>query len=111
MNEDLQCPYCHKWQEVCHDDGFGYSEDDRHEMQCGDCDKYFVFMTAISFDYSPSKADCLNGSPHKLRETITFPRNRTKLYCQYCEHYEDLPADHPYLRKQPTPPTIEGEQQ
>lgn len=31
---DMQCPYCGADQEVCHDDGAGYSEDTRHEHTC-----------------------------------------------------------------------------
>ena len=29
---DMQCPYCGADQEVCHDDGAGYSEDERHAL-------------------------------------------------------------------------------
>lgn len=63
---DITCPYCAALNEVCHDDGQGYEEGIAHEMCCRDCRKNFVYYTAISFDYSPSKADCLNGSAHRV---------------------------------------------
>lgn len=65
---DLECPYCHAEQEVCHDDGQGYAEDEAHEMECSECGKNFIFRTVISIDHFPAKADCLNGSPHDLNE-------------------------------------------
>ena len=65
---DLECPYCEAELEVCHDDGFGYDEDEVHEMQCSECDKNFVFNTHISYNYFSEKADCLNGSPHRFNE-------------------------------------------
>jgi hypothetical protein len=68
MSDDLECPYCGESNEVCHDDGFGYSEDEAHEMECESCGKNFVFYTSISFSYSPQKADCLNGAAHRFSE-------------------------------------------
>lgn len=44
---DMQCPYCGADQEVCHDDGAGYVEDQRHEHTCSECDKTFVFRMAL----------------------------------------------------------------
>lgn len=34
---DLNCPYCDKELEVCHDDGFGYEEGVKHQMECSGC--------------------------------------------------------------------------
>lgn len=65
---DLECPYCNAELEVCHDDGFGYDEGKAHEMECYECEKVFTFQTCISYDYEPSKADCLNGAPHVLTD-------------------------------------------
>ena len=96
---DLECPYCGAENEICHDDGFGYEEDKRHEMQCHECDKNFVFATSISFNYYPSRADCLNGEPHQLAPTKTYPRRYTSMACLNCDHEEALPADHPYLKE------------
>lgn len=94
---DLDCPYCGKGNEVCHDDVEGYDEDMRHEMECRHCEKAFVFKAEVSFSYYPKKADCLNGGAHRLKETNTFPKRYTRLACQDCDHKEPLPEGHPYL--------------
>ena len=85
MSYDLRCPYCDYPQDVNHDDGFGYSEDSFHKMQCYDCEKNFVFQTSISFYYEPSKADCLNGNEHNFKATVTFPRKYTMMSCTDCD--------------------------
>lgn len=82
---DIDCPYCGHEQEVCHDDGEGYAEDQVHEMECYECEKSFVFTTCISFSYSPAKADCLNGAEHNFRPTNTVPRNFTRMRCDDCD--------------------------
>lgn len=83
---DINCPYCNHGQEVCHDDGEGYSEDEAHQMECYECEKTFVFHTSISFDYEPEKADCLNeGGNHDFQTTCTVPREYTKMRCSVCE--------------------------
>jgi hypothetical protein len=82
----MECPYCGEEQEVNHDDGFGYAEDERHEMECSKCDKKFVFTTSISYDYSPEKADCLNGGgAHVLEISATYPREYSKMCCRDCD--------------------------
>lgn len=96
---DLNCPYCNSENEVCHDDGEGYEEDVRHEMECRECEKYFVFATQISFDYKPSKADCLNDGNHRLKESITYPERFTRMQCQECSYAEKLPDSHPFLKE------------
>jgi hypothetical protein len=60
---DLECPYCEKELYVNHDDGFGYDEGVKHEMECDHCGKRFVFETVISFDYYP---DC----PHYISNNL-----------------------------------------
>lgn len=70
---DVNCPYCGAEQEINHDDGHGYAEDVKHEQQCGECEKYFVFTTFIHFSYDVEKADCLNGEPHELEKVIHYP--------------------------------------
>ncbi|QJC56104.1 hypothetical protein HC248_01390 [Polaromonas vacuolata] len=72
---DMRCPYCEADQKVCQDDSGKYSESERHEHTCTSCDKNFVFRTNISFNYNPKKADCLNGEPHILQLTKTWPKN------------------------------------
>lgn len=71
--KDVDCPYCGAELEICHDDGFGYSEDELHEMECPECEKYFVFETSIIFSYEARKADCLNGAPHRWVKTVIAP--------------------------------------
>lgn len=92
MRDDLECPYCGEGLEVCHDDGQGYDQDRLHEMSCSNCDKNFVFTTSISYYYEPYKADCLNGSPHNYKATMTYPREFTKMRCTMCED-ERRPTD------------------
>ena len=83
--DDIECPYCEHGQEICHDDGFGYEEGCLHEIQCSNCDKYFTFTTSIIFSYEAHKADCLNGSNHNYRKTITAPRKYTRMECTDCD--------------------------
>ena len=92
VNDDLECPYCGAGQEVCHDDGFGYSEDERHEQECSECEKTFVFTTSIHYYYEAEKADCLNGGQHVLAMSATYPREYSKMYCRDCD-----------FRREPTP--------
>lgn len=89
---DMQCPYCGADQEVCHDDGHGYAEDVRHEHTCSECEKTFVFTTMIVLYYTPHKADCLNGSPHELKMSSSWPRRYSKMHCIHCD-YERQPTD------------------
>ena len=93
MADDMQCPYCGADQEVCHDDGQGCEEGVKHQHECSACEKTFVFTTAISFDYEPEKADCLNGSPHDYQRTCTFPRRFTKMRCSACGEERELNDD------------------
>jgi hypothetical protein len=74
MIDDVNCPYCGAPQEINHDDGRGYSEDDKHEQQCNECEKIFVFTTSISYYYEAEKADCLNDGEHNYKRTHTIPR-------------------------------------
>lgn len=87
---DLQCPYCNADLEVCHDDGFGYAEGVKHQMECYECNKNFVFETTISFYYDPEKADCLNGSPHEWKLTKTTPVEFSQMYCTMCDEHREL---------------------
>lgn len=87
---DLNCPYCDEELEINHDDGFGYEEDTKHEMECDKCEKRFVFTTSISFYYEADKADCLNGKSHKYELTYTSPREFSKMRCKYCDDEREL---------------------
>jgi hypothetical protein len=82
---DINCPYCDAEQEINHDDGYGYTEEEIHQQQCGECDKYFTFTTSISFYYEAEKADCLNGAEHDFQPTHTQPVEYTKMRCSMCD--------------------------
>ena len=87
---DLKCPYCEAELQVNHDDGFGYEEDVKHQMDCDACDRTFVFTTSISFSYESERADCLNGMKHSYKLTTTFPKEFSKMACKYCDDIREL---------------------
>lgn len=84
MSDDVKCPYCEKLQEINHDDGYGYEEDELHQQECSDCDKSFTYTTGIIYIYKAFKADCLNGAEHEYKQTCTFPVECTRMRCQNC---------------------------
>ncbi len=86
MNDDVECPYCSVGNEINHDDGYGYEEDQRYEQQCHACDKNFTFTTSISYYYEAEKADCLNGSEHRLKMSTTYPPMYSKMNCEDCDY-------------------------
>ena len=87
---DIECPYCEKELDICHDDGFGYSEGVKHQMECDHCGKSFVFETSISFYYEPEKADCLNDGNHDYKITSTFPKEFSIMRCSMCDDEREL---------------------
>lgn len=87
---DTNCPYCDAEIKINHDDGQGYEEGYPHEQHCRECDKYFIFYTHVSFSYYPQKADCLNGGEHSYKETVTFPKEFSRLRCVDCGHEKPL---------------------
>jgi hypothetical protein len=89
---DTECPYCGADVEINHDDGYGYEEDRIHQQECRSCEKSFVFTTCISFDYSPKKADCLNGGEHTYQKTKTYPPRYAVMECSTCG--DRRPLDH-----------------
>lgn len=96
MSHDMYCPYCGAGQNVKHDDGEGYAEDQKHEQDCRSCGKTFVFTTSISYHYEPKKADCLNGSNHNLIMSRTYPRRLAKMCCKDCD-FERPPTEEEFL--------------
>jgi len=90
MRSDVECPYCGKWQDINHNDGFGYEEDVLHEQECQFCDKTFVFLTVVTYSYEATKADCLNGSEHNFMPTTTIPKEFTKMQCPDCGQTREL---------------------
>lgn len=95
--QDLECPYCERWCEVNHDDGQGYEEDVKHQMECPHCGKNFVFTTYIIYSYTGYKAECLNGKQHNWKSTNTFPREFSKMECTMCGKQRD-PTDAEMLK-------------
>jgi hypothetical protein len=87
---DLECPYCGKEIDICHDDNFGYEEGIKHQMECPYCQKIFVFETSISFYYEPEKADCLNDGKHDYQLTNTYPIEFSKMRCSMCDDEREL---------------------
>ena len=45
MSKDIECPNCKHPQEICHDDGYGYAEDEVYTQSCTSCDYEFRFTT------------------------------------------------------------------
>ena len=89
MSKDVQCPYCEKWQDICHDDGYGYEEDQTHEQECSDCCMTFAFTTSISFYYEANKAPCLNDGEHEWKKMhVAPPWWLDAKYCKNCGHKE-----------------------
>ena len=87
---DLECPYCEKELDVNHDDGFGYDENMKHEMECDHCGKRFVFQTSISYYYESEKADCLNDGKHDYVLSKTYPIEFSTMVCTMCDKERDL---------------------
>lgn len=73
MMEDVECPYCGEWQEINHDDGYGYEEDENFKQECDNCGKTFAYTTSISYYYEATKSDCLNGGKHNLHPVEHYP--------------------------------------
>jgi len=86
MSDDVKCPYCGVGQEINHDDGYGYEENEYHEQTCGDCGKTFVFQTSIIYYYEAYVAPCKNGESHKLLPICGHPAELCayKFRCEYC---------------------------
>lgn len=94
MSRDVECPECGADNEINHDDGFGYSEDQTHVMHCSHCDKQFGFHTSIHLHYSEVKTPCLNGGDDHILGTNFF-HDGTQEYCEVCDYKgEIIPRDH-----------------
>lgn len=83
--DDVECPYCEKYQEIDHDDGAGYEEDRLHSQTCRACDKIFTFTTSILYCYEAYKADCLNDGKCNFQASHTCPREYTMMVCSMCD--------------------------
>lgn len=80
---DVKCPYCGEPQEINHDDGYGYNEDDLYHQECS-CGKTFGFRTSISFHYEVLEVPCLNGGDHDWKQGFSYPVERTRDHCKTC---------------------------
>ena len=96
MSEDVECPYCETWLEINHDDGFGYEEGTKHQMECEHCGKTFVFETSLSFYYESEKADCLNDGEHVWKYSKTCPIEATHMFCTLCDERR-LPTEKEWI--------------
>lgn len=88
----MECPYCEEF--------FDYSDDEPgaedfiEQAQCPKCDKNFTFHRSYSISYYTHTADCLNGVPHKFKQSIRTPAviaGQTKWRCN-CGTEEYRPA-------------------
>jgi len=63
QNRVPKCPYC----EAVYEIEYGFSEDDRHQVDCGTCGKIFFIEPVVLRSYTTS-GDCeTNGEmPHEL---------------------------------------------
>jgi len=93
MTRDVECPFCGEWQEIIHDDGYGYSEDDMHHQDCGSCGKTFGYTTSISFYYEGHALACLNGDPHDFKPSFTVPVEYTSMLCDCGERRKPTPEE------------------
>lgn len=83
--KDLDCPYCdHRFDYT----GDPMGDEEETEQECPECFKYFVVTSSLTINYNTHKAPCLNGAPHDLKMSTTYPREFSKLRCTYCSHYE-----------------------
>jgi hypothetical protein len=80
---EVDCPYCKHNQEINHDDGYGYDEDNDHEQYCSNCGKYFRYTTHIIFHYDvychPAVAE------HVLENSERHPNLFCCINCEYSE--------------------------
>ena len=89
---DLECPYCEHKYRPCTDDGNLCEEDTTYHEECPKCEKAFVATVDWWPTYSASKADCLNGGPHTLKETVIYPKpSRPRISCVVCGEVKQQP--------------------
>ncbi len=87
---DVKCPYCKAEQEINHDDGYGYEEDETHEQECSKCEMTFVFTTSISFYHEAEQAPCKNGGEHDWGQIHGSPEEFYigQFRCSVCDEEE-----------------------
>ena len=77
---DVKCPYCGHEQEINHDDGYGFEEDEQHEQECTNCGRRFEFTTSIIYSYS---VHCKHKSEHQMVNEY-----KDLWECEKCDYYE-----------------------
>ena len=88
--DNVECPYCGETQEINHDDGAHYDENESETMECSDCDKTFMVSVWISRTFEGVKVDCLNDGKHIWRPTNTIPRYFTRMKCETCDEKREF---------------------
>jgi hypothetical protein len=53
--KDCRCPYCDEYQEINHDDGYGYDPDLSYEQMCWNCDEVFEYTVFVRYTYTTRK--------------------------------------------------------
>jgi hypothetical protein len=69
-----KCPYCDAELEIDHDDGYGYDENEKHNQECRNCGKSFVYTTSMLYAYELEQADCLNEGEHSFEPIFGVPK-------------------------------------
>jgi len=88
--EEVKCPYCGFEQEIDHQDGYGFEEDETYSQECCYCGMTFAYKTIINFDYEVKKCDCLNRGEHKWVLQTTYPKCFSKMQCSECGEERNL---------------------
>lgn len=98
---DVECPYCAWPQDIDHDGGYGYQENETFEQECSSCGKTFVYRTTMWFEYKVKTAACLYGVKHDLVATKTWLVGNTKMECRACgARFQPGPADWRVIRNE-----------
>lgn len=80
---DIKCPKCGDEQEVNHDDGYGYEEDETYEQECVSCGYEIKFTTAICYVY---EVFCADKRDHVLFRPLD---NKPDFWlCENCDYSE-----------------------
>lgn len=83
---DVNCPYCNAENEICHDDGYGYAEDETFGQECHACRKTFAYTTYTHHSYTVKQAPCMNGEPHELEPSCIHPPIfKNPRHCKHCD--------------------------
>jgi len=99
---DINCPYCNAELEICHDDGYGYSEEEIYDQECSYCGKIFTFTTTIYVYHEAKQAPCQNGEEHNLKSIKGYPEEFYigKQRCVWCgEIVIDTEANNEAMKK------------